>query len=146
MKLTHESIWAMPAGSAIDALVAERVMDYGRNEDGRWFDRKTGAAWGEFEPSRDIVAAWEVLVHLVERNDRVVVANSTTDRRCPFEIQAGNLGSVEPHTVFVHIGWPGGVERAGEHVGFANVHDIRGFPLAISRAALMTTLPPEVAP
>jgi hypothetical protein len=132
-ELTRESILAMEAGAALDAIVAERVM--GWKQDPRPFPRwedgsEHGSDWyvdgnGDYyecsnqcdtwRPSLDIAAAWVVVEKLSEGWIVVVQRDNGADWLC----HIGDIGQYKPH-------------RYGEVTGPA--------PLAICKAALLTTL------
>lgn len=131
MELTKEQIEKMEAGEAIDALVAEKVMDWqlhaafdpdvlGRFSN--WIDTKTGAGMcqpDEFQPSTDIAAAWMV----VEKFPAIVIQRassadgSTVGYRCSLPLTP-------------NIERLAGLQRATIDA------DAETAPLAICRAAL----------
>lgn len=147
--MTRDLILAMEAGPEMDALVAEQVMAWRRHlrNTAHWTDAAsenrigdyTLRATSDWSPSRDIAAAWAVLRHLVgKQHHRVVINDGGENRMNPgyvawvrerFEIQ------IEPDLVFCVISGP-----ALDTRGFATVRDLDGLPLAICRAALLTTL------
>lgn len=71
--LTRDEILNMPAGREMDALIAERVMGWEIHPHKTHYihnDGKTGyfVPCGEFQPSEDIAAAWQVVERMRYKN------------------------------------------------------------------------------
>ena len=140
-ELTREAVLVMPAGPELDALVAERVLGWVRHrsklESGRWSLFPPGEApdWmvpatdgagppiTSWEPySADMTAAWRVVAHLHSRRFSAAVSldvdHTQGDAFAYFRGQAPRRRGRDPE----------GSARAATA------------PLAICRAALLTTL------
>ena len=121
--LTPDTTLAMEAGPELDALVAERVMGWTRNDKGFWFKPGKRHNWNHdgLDPppySTDIAAAWEVvekIKSLPAGIDILVRANCVAIDLHMFDMADGLVKDIE----------------AG---------DATTAPLAICRAALLTTL------
>jgi len=78
--MTRDEILNMPAGREMDALVAEKVMGWIPKDNLYWKDNEGSfAGWATefseysvkpFRPSTDIVAAWQVLEHLIATGEQ----------------------------------------------------------------------------
>jgi hypothetical protein len=163
--LTREDVLAMPAGPALDVLVAERVMGWQwwkSRETGRralfrpesipeWF---TARAEGTEELCRDTVAnggavalpalsayagpAWRVVEILRERLRHHVIVNDFPPRGT-FEVHAQDQADHEAGAPW--WGYQVILERGPDRRAVWASGDT--LPLAICRAALLTTLEPE---
>jgi hypothetical protein len=127
MELTRESILAMGAGKALDIWIAGKVMGWERGIDFDIDDYREGVARYEpssmdvrtFSPSTDISAAWEVVEKL---GNLALQAPGSTDMN-------ENYRNFKTWTAdFIYRFHPDS-EATGETA-----------PLAICRAALLTTL------
>ena len=120
--MNAEDIRNMEAGRELDALVAEKVMGW------QWYDGHGTAGpsywetqggefahFGEFEPSTDIAAAWEVVEKMAELVGPISVAWGSFGTE-------GNMASV-----MAFMGNPPGVVAPTA-------------PLAICRAALLAVM------
>lgn len=134
-ELNREAILAMEPGPEMDALVAERVMGWRQHFRNtiHWVleheARSVGygrprAIFGEWQPSRDIIAAWEVVEKLMQRYHWRL---ST-----PFEALDQHYAGLTPLGM---TGWNG---RPDILAGAVTM------PLAICRAALLSALPSAV--
>lgn len=133
MELTHEMVERMEAGAEIDALVAELVMGWHREEGVCLPPRQnrnthSGTGWcdatgqtiadaNKWSPSTDIAAAWEAVEKMKDTPLRTV-----------------------------HIEWHGSCWRVNFGIHSTewnwrnNAQDLSA-PLAISRAAILATIP-----
>jgi len=143
----REEIHVMEAGRELDALVAERVMGWTQRNTyagPQWYDQdgpvgrgatfqdeKTGT-WLGWQPSLKIADAWEVVEALRARR-RNLILNDGTHHPPTYEVQAG----IDEHGPWAFC--------AFEIEGGINGRCARAMtaPLAICRAALLTTLSEE---
>ena len=127
MTLTREAILAMPAGREMDALIAELVMGWRvEHEPYQFLDGEAGTGYddpGDFQPSTDIAAAWEV----VERLNLLDL----------YALKRSN--EYDSQTAGYEVGEPscGDGGRYWDRLAEAETA-----PLAICRAALLTTITP----
>lgn len=143
----REEIHAMEAGPKMDALVAESVMGWSRRDTDagpQWVDAEgtlTHRAvtfshdhimWIGWRPSVDIAAAWDVVEALRTRR-RNLILNDGTHHPPTYEVQAG-IDEHGPWT-FCAFELDGGINSRSARAMTA--------PLAICRAALLTTLSEE---
>ena len=100
----------LEAGAELDALVAEKVMGWDvkysdptfRNDEIHWRDpfNKTIYRVGEWSPSSNIAAAWEVVKKMALAQYQVRLSNKSFDDRwwwCYFD--GGKLNVAQAHTV-----------------------------------------------
>ncbi len=95
--MTRDEILSMPAGQKMDALVAEKVMGYERRDckldgehdypcitkDGWLIPICQPGQFGNWSPSTDIAAAWEVVEKMRGELDEIVL-DRDGDWRCYF--------------------------------------------------------------
>lgn len=149
MSLTREAVMALKAGPEMDDLVAERVMCWTRRNTyagpqwytadgtatghGATFQGHETVMWLGWQPSLRIRDAWEAVDALrASGRGRHVVVNDGTRHLPTYEVQAG-LDEHGPWT-FCAFEMPSGEWRSAR---------AEAAPLAICRAALLTTLDQE---
>lgn len=148
--MTRAEIHAMESGQAMDAFVAERVMGWTQRNSyagPHWYAGDVPAGrgctfehvspsgvvtWLGWQPSAKIADAWEV-VEALRAQRRDLVLNDGTYQPITYEVQAG-YDAHGPWT-FCCFALDGGIDARSARAMTA--------PLAICRAALLTTLSEE---
>lgn len=123
--LTRDTVLALAAGRELNILIAERVMGLIPHQESEPHDG--GTCYDPEMPPRyssDIKAAWRVVEKLDEHGFHAVV-------KSPFTAGEPYHAGFTPHG---QTGWNGRPDYAGSG---------DTMPLAVCRAALLTTLPPS---
>lgn len=123
-KLTREEIHVMEAGEVMDRFVAWAVMG--------WAIAQVVDSIQGWRPSTEIASAWKV-VEALRAQRRDLVLNDGTYQPITYEVQAG-YDAHGPWT-FCCFALDGGIDSRSARAMTA--------PLAICRAALLTTLSEE---